>query len=191
MKRIIIVALALGAWACGPSGGDDVGATTSQGVTERSDAITLATWERHPTIVAIRKEVGAVDRAFAAKGAKVERKEDCEGTRAKLVEDGTIRRVETSVDDLELQEARYTYGPNGKVRFAFLHTQSRYGVVDAEVFFDTSGRRIWAVSRMAGEDVEFDVEQAEWEESPDVHLDPDLSTPAKMFDRPARCGAGG
>lgn len=198
MNKLVFVALAasfLGLAACSAEQGSADDAASSANDLSASSAITLKNWLNHPKIVAVRKEVAAVD----ALKITPEKKELCQDSgigefeRDKSTDTtGTIRELVLQLggDDGARIETHY-YDAKGTLRFVFATDNDVHGNSSEErTYFDETGTQIFQVNRSASdpENNNPDIAHAKYElpESPD-DLEADAKDPAKMFDAAPRC----
>lgn len=199
MNKLALVAVAasfLGLVACA----SEQGSSSDDGATESADIsasapITIKNWLNHPKIVAVRKEVAAVD----ALKLPPEKKELCQDSgvgefeRDKSTDaSGKIRELvlELGGEDGARIETHY-YDAKGTLRFVFATDNDVHGNSSEErTYFDETGAQLFQVNRFASdpENNNPDIAHAKYElpSSPD-ELEADAKDPAKMFDAAPRC----
>lgn len=192
--RVGLVAMVASAalLACGaPASTDDAEASADRlGVDE---AVTIANWQQHPEVKAVELEVGEARTAVAADAPSVVSEDVCGLTRSKLLVSGTFRYVGRYFDDLEWRDTGFFYDHEGRLRLVTRLVGGPFGIVEGRAYFDERGSRFWEVTRMALENLDFDVEQAEWSavEATPMELEPDAFTPALLFERTRECASSG
>jgi hypothetical protein len=192
---LFVSSLVLGSLA-GCAGSTVPGDETSSGdeALSASAPITLHNWLNHPKIVAVRKQVEAIE----ASHLQTEKKELCKdepvgeferdkGTDAS----GKIRKLVLQVggEDGAMIDTYY-YDASGKMIFVFETQNDVHGNSSEErVYFDASGARLWDVYRNAHDPHNNpDVSHAPFEVSPaPLDIAPELANPGQVFDGPPRC----
>lgn len=199
MKPLALAALALVASAvtgCAAASSDDVGEAATE---VKAGRVTLANWETHPKIVAVRDLVNEID---ATKKYEAESKTDLcaesghgEMERTKVTDQhGVIRELVLSFGSEDSTEiASHYYDAKGRLRFVFTTRNDVHGNADElQTYFDETGERVWDVRRHASsKDTSLaDLEHAPYEAvaaQKTAKLDPAVLTPADRYEAPEQC----